>query len=363
VLVGVRVRGAEAEIRVEDQGRGIPEAALENVFGKFQQVDASDSREKGGTGLGLAICQAIIQQHEGRLWVESEEGVGSAFFFTLPRAAPATESTAARTAPEPRPTSGPRVLVCDDDRDYVRMMELFLERAGFGVIPTYSGEEALETLASTEVLAVLLDVGLPRMSGLDVLREIKGRPETASLPVIIVSGRSPSELGEAPTPLVLDWLTKPINEPRLLARLRETLHAGSSPTVLLVDDDEELLTLLSGLLTREHAGIRVLTATTGKEAIALCRRETPGIMVLDIAMPEGDGFSVIDAMREDPALRKMPVVVYSGMEPSPEERRRLTLGTTRFLTKSKAKEDDFVAQVVELLNGILPTRDMDLNGG
>ena len=80
-------------------------------------------------------------------------------------------------------------------------------------------------------------------------------------------------------------------------------------------------------------------------------------------MPEGDGFSVIDAMREDPGLRKMPVVVYSGIEPSPEERRRLTLGTTRFLTKSKAKEDDFVAQVVDLLNGLLPTRHMDLNGG
>ncbi|MFQ5691661.1 MAG: response regulator [Nitrospinota bacterium] len=350
VTVGARLVEADVEVRVEDRGRGIPASAIENVFGKFQQVDASDSRQKGGTGLGLAICQAIVSQHGGRIWVESEEGVGSTFFFTLPL----TAASAAEPAPEPRAAGAPRVLVCDDDRDFVRLLQLLLNQAGYEVLPAYSGEEALETLSRTEVNAVLLDVRLPKMSGPDVLREIKSRPETASLPVIIVSGLPPSELEDVPTPLVLDWLTKPLDEARLLRRLREAARRASRPTVLLVDDDQGLLDLLTRLLNQVSPDVRVRTAEGGRQAVEICRREMPSLIVLDILMPDGDGFFVIDALREDLALRRIPVVVYSAVEPNEEDRRRLTVGTTQFLTKSKVKEEDFASQVIELLNGLLP---------
>ncbi len=118
-------------------------------------------------------------------------------------------------------------------------MQLMLAQAGFEAVPTYSGEEALEKISTTGFSAVLLDFGWPHKSGIEVLGEIKGNPETASLPVIIVSGRSPLELEDVPTPLVLDWVTKPIDEGRLLKRLRSAIHQTSAPTVLLADDDEE----------------------------------------------------------------------------------------------------------------------------
>ena len=120
---------------MEDNGRGIPSGALGGIFDRFRQVDSSDRREKGETGLGLAICSAIVTQHGGRIWVESEPGEGSIFFFTLPRTEPALVRI-----PAPRELVKPSVLVCEDDIDFVRLMKVILENEGYSVVPTYSAE-------------------------------------------------------------------------------------------------------------------------------------------------------------------------------------------------------------------------------
>jgi PAS domain S-box-containing protein len=239
------------EVRVADHGRGIPADALGRLFQRFQQVETSDSRQKGGTGLGLAICKVIIEQHGGEIGVASEPGQGSTFWFRVP----ATPGQA-----DPSHPPGPSGLVLAESPAHVV------------VVP--ASDSLLETL---------------RHEGL-------GRGE---------------------------------------------------PDVLLVDDDQALL----GVLARQFlaSGIAVRVASTSPEAIAMARALPPGLIVLDLDLPEGSGFEVVATLREDDKLQKTPLLVYTGRDLSAEDRRRLRLGRTRFLTKSKATDEEFHQAALSLL--------------
>ncbi len=231
-------------------------------------------------------------------------------------------------------------------------MQILLEKEGYAVAVSYSAEDALAHLAENRVSALVLDINLPKMNGLEMLQEIKSRPEGADLPVIVVSGRELAEIPALPYPVVLDWLTKPLDEGRLLERLKEAVRKDEPPTVLIVDDDTDLCVVLSRLLDKN--GARVETAPSGRKAVEMCRQKLPDLMILDLVMPDGDGFYVIDMLRRDLELRKVPIIVYSAKEPTPAERRRLAVGTTLFLTKAKTSQQEFMERVVELLNGLLP---------
>ncbi|MBI3795915.1 MAG: CHASE3 domain-containing protein [Deltaproteobacteria bacterium] len=181
VWVSVALQGEEAIFTVRDQGRGIPADKRESIFERFQQVDASDSRQKGGTGLGLAICRSIVQQHGGRIWVESTVGQGSTFYFTLPARREAEESMSALPGP-------PLVLVCDDDPSVLEVVGAMLEQHGYQVLKAASGQEAIERALVTRPAAILLDLLMPGMSGWETMAVLKERPETSNIPLIILSG-------------------------------------------------------------------------------------------------------------------------------------------------------------------------------
>ena len=347
ISLAARCLEGKAEIRVEDNGRGIPSGALGGIFDRFRQVDSSDRREKGETGLGLAICSAIVTQHGGRIWVESEPGEGSIFFFTLSRTEPAPVRI-----PAPRELVKPSVLVCEDDIDFVRLMKVILENEGYSVVPTYSAEEALAYLDENEVAAVVLNINLPGMSGIDLLNEIKGYPESRRPPAIVLSVEERVEIPDLPAPFLLDWITKPFDETRLLARLKAAIKLGKPVTALVVDDDPDLCSVITRLL--ENRNIRVETAANGFEAVEKFRKAAPDLIVMDIVMSGGDGFYVMDVLRDELEPRKIPIIVYSASEPTAEEGKRLATETTMFLTKLKTSQDDFVGHVVEMLNGLLP---------
>ncbi|MFC1491860.1 response regulator [Nitrospinota bacterium] len=335
------------EVSVVDRGRGIPPDAIKSIFDRFEQVDSSDSRDKGGTGLGLAICKAIIEQHGGQIRVESEWGKGSTFIFSLPVMTPVSNRIHA-SPPQPSQNRFP-VLICDDDPDFVRLMELLMEKEGYSTVATYSGEEALDYLRENKVSAVILDIVLPKMSGLEVLNEIKRRGDTENYPIVIVSGKEPSLTPEGFGPFVIDWIKKPFNEDRLLRVLKDSIQHDRDATVLIVDDDRDMLTVFSELLGRR--GLIVETASSGRQAVDICHRKLPDLIILDIVMPDGDGFFVIDALRRDLKMRHIPVVIYSAKEPTPEEKQRLAIGTTVFMTKSKTSQEEFESKVLELLKG------------
>ncbi len=334
VTIGVAPGAQWVEFRVADRGRGVPAASRSVIFERFQQVETSDARQKGGTGLGLAICKSIVEQHGGTIGVESEEGVGSTFWFRV-AAASATRLVA--------PRLGRAILVCDDDADRRASLEQVIRRGGYTVITVPDADAAWAVLQSGEVAAVVLE----GQSAL--VARIRKDPAFEAIPVILFGSPlvvAPEALSDS---LVL-FLPERIDDEKLLEAIRQSVDRGRAVAqaryVLLVEDDLTLLEVMTRQLSRE--GIAVRTATTGQEAIRVAEAEPPALMVLDVGLPEHDGFDVVDAMRLQPELREIPVLVYTGRDLVEEQRGRLRLGPTRFLTKSKASDEEFRRLVVEL---------------
>ena len=343
-------RGTDAVLfRVRDHGRGIPADKLERIFERFEQVDASDAREKGGTGLGLAICRSIVQQHGGRIWAESVPGQGTTFYFTLPIAEPA------RAQPEPAApaqlAAGRTVLVCDDDPSIRSIVAELLTQRGYSVTMASSGGEALEQAAAAPPAAILLDLIMPGMSGWEVMTALKAKPETRDIPIVICSVLSPSE-GATPPSGVAGWVRKPLEEGLLFQALDRAFQGRLRlPQVLLVEDDRDLSRVI--IATFERHGIKVFHASTGREAIDLVQRLPVDLIVLDVNLPEVDGFAVVDWLRQQHRLREIPLVVYTVHDLEASQRQRLDLGHTEFLTKGRVSPEDFEQRVVGLLGRII----------
>ncbi|MEA2489847.1 MAG: hypothetical protein QOH21_1639 [Acidobacteriota bacterium] len=235
VTLSGAMREADFLFRVADHGRGIPENKLESIFGRFSQVDGSDSRDKGGSGLGLAICQSIVHAHGGEIWAEKNEAAGSLFQFTIPLKASLTAT---------QPASAP--------------------------------------------------------SAVETIRDLNG--------------------------------------------------SNALMSILVVEDDLDLARVITMALQRH--GLRTLHAITGSEAIQLCRQHEPSLIVLDLILPDMDGFAVVRSLRETARLASIPLLVYSAMDVGSTDQSRLRLGPTEFLTKSRCSPADFDRHVVRLLGAV-----------
>ncbi|HEY2931032.1 MAG TPA: PAS domain S-box protein [Acidobacteriota bacterium] len=332
------------EVSVIDHGRGIPATHRRVIFERFRQVEAGDSRQKGGTGLGLAICKAIIEQHGGTIGVESEEGKGSRFWFRIPsivkrkEIAPKTGSDGHDKLP---------ILIGDSDPEMRRYLEQIVRREGLGVVVGSSASETWSILKQNVISMAILDTVLLNHSESELVEKLQNDPKLKRIPIIVVGENvllSPERFSDN----LAVFLPKPLNEAELLAAIRETLKKAGRSDVLLVEDDENLLEIMVRQLGRD--GISVRTAVTGKEAIRLAQEKFPGLMVLDVGLPEGDGFDVVDALRHDSHLKKIPLLVYTGRDLTAEQRGQLTLGATRFLTKSEATDQEFQDLVFKLLH-------------
>jgi CheY-like chemotaxis protein len=342
---------------VTDEGVGIPSDQIGRLFQKFQQVEGTYANQVGGSGLGLAICRALVQEHGGEIWVESELGKGSNFSFTLP----APESTvgemavAGVLAATASLDGTPRILVVDDDRDVANLIRMYLEREGFECVVAVGGREALDALKNgTKFDAVTLDLNMPEVSGFDVAKALKEDPKTKDVPVIFVSvsGAEEAEHPEAASLAFADWVTKPIDPLRLVGAVKK--HAGrrsGKPHILVVDDDPDIQKLLTILLSRE--GFDLESASNGEEALKRVAARRPDLLILDLMMPALDGFAVVKRLREQKSTRRIPVLILTVKDLSEDERRILQTGTTKFLTKSYASREALLGEVVELLNGAL----------
>jgi signal transduction histidine kinase/CheY-like chemotaxis protein len=334
-------RGEHVVFSVEDEGRGIPPEHIERIFAPFQQVDSSDSRDKGGTGLGLAICRSIVTQHGGRIWAESTPGHGAKLSFSVPALDDATRS-------EPPVMAGPLVLVCDDDPSVREVVTAILERRAYRVVTASSAEEAVEVAAVQQPAAILLDLLMPGISGWDAAALLKQHSDTRHIPIVILSVLSQREADEV-TGNVVDWVQKPLDEPTLFGALEKAVTGSHKPSrVLIVEDDLDLAHVLTAMLERN--GVEVLHAADGGEAIRVSQRFVPDLVVLDLELPGVDGFAVVEWMRRHDRLRHAPLVVYTGAELDHEDRERLRLGHTEFLTKGCVAPDDFDGRVTDLLD-------------
>lgn len=326
---------------VTDQGAGIPPDQLEAVFDRFAQADASDTRAKGGTGLGLPICRAIVEQHGGRIWATSSPGEGTTFSFTLPSApAPGEDSPS-----EALPVGA--ILICDDDPDTVEVLAAMVESHGYSALRAHSGPEALSLASRQAPSVVLMDLRMPGMSGWETIAALGADPATTDIPIVILSALAPDDIA---VPSASSWLTKPIDQGALMGSLRQALGRGPTTSVVVVEDDEALGEVLVAFFI-EH-GVHARVAHTGAQALAMIREVPPDLLVLDLGLPDIDGYQVVEQLRRDDRLRSLPLLVYTGSQLDAADRSRLRLGETRFVTKADGGPTDFENQVVSLLRSI-----------
>ncbi len=351
--VAIRVENTRdgVVVSVVDHGRGIPEDKLEVIFDRFQQVDASDARQKGGTGLGLAICRTIVQQHGGHIWAERNADGGASFRVLLP--AVARQDAVVLSGPAVREEGN--ILICDDDQETRMVLGHSLRARGYTVIEAETGHEVIALAHQTKPDAILLDLTLPDMNGWQALRMLKDQETTAEVPVVVLSmcaaragleRTAPNGLADISTPD--NWLGQPPDDEMLFRELARVMDRGTGGThVLLVEDDEDLAGVI--LATFERAGISVSHASTRRAAIQLCETIRPSLLILDLLLPDGDGLEFVDWLRQTQDLRHLPLVVYSARDVEEGERHQLRLGPTEFLTKARVQPQQVETLVCTML--------------
>ena len=340
VRVTAQQYDGEVEFRVIDRGRGIPRDKIEKIFERFQQVDATDAREKGGAGLGLAISRSIVVQHGGRIWADSDGTNGSTFAFTLPRI------TRQDSGDSVGDGAASLVLVVEDDSSAAEVLKAMLESEGYRVALAGNGRQAVELAIEVKPSAILLDLIMPEMNGWEAMAALKQHSETRDIPIVVVSGLA-SEIPHDER--VAAWVDKPFEEPELRAALQRAF-GKAAPCVLIVEDDVNLTEVLR---TQFHSsGMRTLHARTGAEAIKIAQEEAPDLLVLDLLLPEKDGFDVVEWLKQHEKLRHLPLVVYTAMELADIQKKRLALGPSVFMTKSREAPGDVARRVAQLLNHV-----------
>ncbi len=346
-------------IAVSDTGIGMTSEQLAKLFQEFSQADSSTTRKYGGTGLGLVITRRLCEMMGGSVTVSSEAGLGSRFTVRLPvRPASSYVEGSARRPLRPdlgivvgSPTHRPNtVLVIDDDATVRNLMQRFLAREGFEVFTAKDAEEGLSLARALLPTVITLDVLMPGRDGWSVIQELKADPQLASIPVVMVTILDEKNKGYALG--ALDYLTKPVDPNRLRAILRRFASgAGVGGSVLVIDDDADTREWLRRTLIGE--GWEVMTAQNGRAALDALRIGRPDLILLDLIMPEMDGFEFLAQVRKDTALATVPVVVVTAADLGEEERRRLSGAVEQVLQKSPNGREELLMEIKGILNRIV----------
>ena len=323
-------------ILVGDTGIGIAADDQESIFDSFRQVSATTKGVREGTGLGLAITKRLVEHHGGKLWVKSELGQGSRFFFTLPLSAP--EDPVAETV------ASPRVLVASHIASWREETLDRLQKEGFQVETAVSGADAFYKAKDLRPHLVLLDMESPGKSGWETLHELKNAPETRSIPVIIVSAEDEGKMGAALG--AVESLIKPVSAAALLQAVRHVLQPDGTLRVLIVEDDLETRELLEDILMNE--GLTPLIARYAAEALRILASSRVDAVVLDLILPGRNGFEILKDIRADPRFGRIPVLVLTIKDLSERERQELDSQGAQVFAKGAGWRQDLVQQLRRL---------------
>jgi PAS domain S-box-containing protein len=306
--------------RVRDTGVGMTSEQVARLFQPFSQADASTTRKYGGTGLGLSITRRFCQMMGGDIAVDSEPGRGTTFTVRIPAQAPEPTkepgpTAGARSEPTADAGAGPAglVLVIDDDPTVRDLIRRTVEKEGFRVQYASGGEEGLRLARRLRPDAITLDVMMPSMDGWAVLAALKSDPDLADIPVIMVTIVDDKNLAYSLG--AAHYLTKPIQRKRLAAILDEYRPAGRA---LIVDDDEACRQLLRQALEKD--GWTVMEARDGREGLERVAEARPDLIILDLMMPEVDGFRFADELSRDRAAHPIPILVVTAKDLSEQDR-------------------------------------------
>ncbi|MDH5546557.1 MAG: response regulator [Gammaproteobacteria bacterium] len=324
---------------VEDNGPGMSSEEQKQIFEEFFREENDASKKLAGASLGLVLCQRFAQILGGSLDVQSEEGKGARYIVTIPVNSAKLHtnqigmelSLGPKVDPKNVRFSGnnpgverrkviSKILVIDDDPSVRDLMERYLTREGFDVKAVASGQEGISILSSYKPHIITLDVLMPVMDGWTVLSELKRNPETQNIPVIMVSMMDELDLSFALG--AADYLIKPIQKDVLMETVVKHLRGGSESKVLVVDDKPENRSIIARTLSVQ--GIRILEAANGLEALDTLEKETPDLILLDLLMPEMDGFRFSEEVSRHPKWKDIPIVVLTSKDLSADEIKRLS---------------------------------------
>ncbi len=338
------------EVAITDTGIGMNEEQLSRIFQEFEQADKSTTKEYGGTGLGLALCQRICQMLEGEIVATSQPGVGSTFTFTITTEHSETpQDVAAELAhlgrsPEAHldslleasiPIEEASLLIIDDDPDSHELLRRSLSKEGFTLLSASSGKQGFELIAQGQhVDVILLDILMPGESGWQVLHRLKNDPLTQQIPVVLMSVIDEQQRGLALG--ASDYVIKPVNRERLLESIGKLTQLDPNThqvKALIVEDDSDTREILSRMLHTEHW--ETTTANNGLEALETLERFSPDVILLDLMMPQMDGFQVLGHLRADPRHQHIPVVIVTAKVLTNEEHDFLRQGAAHVLQKGE----------------------------
>lgn len=343
-------------VAVTDTGIGMTPDQVGKLFRDFVQADASTTRKYGGTGLGLAISQRFAKLMGGQITVTSQYGIGSTFTLTMPtEVAPIQllelgvdelrgqgNTTALPDANQTLATlESNLILVIDDDPHAAELTTNFLLRDGFRVETAKDGEQGVEKARQLHPSVITLDVKMPGVDGWDVLARLKADPETRDIPVIMLTVNEDRDRGY--TFGAVDYLTKPIDWTRFSRLTKRHSYIGTNFSVMLVEDDRTTRDILQAALVNE--GWKVYEASNGREALDKLQTTIPQMILLDLMMPEMNGFDFVRQLRSNPAWRAIPVIVLTAMDLTLSDRLQLSGYVEQVLEKAAYQGDELMAEL------------------
>ena len=308
------------QFRISDTGIGISQEKLDRLFEPFSQADAATTRRYGGTGLRLALTRHLALMMRGSVWAESKVGKGSTFTLELPVSLESPPSLPLPSDIEDTPGEAAQqsILVVDDDAAARELIQRSLEREGFRTVAASNGPEALRLARHLRPTAITLDAMMPGMDGWSVLGQLKADQATYDIPVIMVTILEDRNLAYSLG--AAEYLTKPIDRERLARVLRECCCEPPCP-ILVVDDEQDNRRLLRILLERE--GWQVIESENGADAMERVSESAPSLILLDLLMPEMDGFETLAALKHNPDWRNIPIVIVTAKDLTADDREKL----------------------------------------
>jgi len=328
------------KISVIDTGIGIAKEDQEKLFERFSQVDSSLTRKVGGSGLGLSITKLLVEMQGGVIDLESQVGKGSKFWFTIPIAQ--QEMAEQETFKEEVLDPNLKLIVSiDDDHQVIDLYKRYLSSHGYKVVAITEPQNVIPQLKELQPYAITLDIMMPHKDGWQVIQDIKKDPDIANIPVIICS--IVEERDRAYQLGAVDYLVKPILEDELVNAVnRLGLPKQDEPNQILVIDDDPNVFQLIQIALKGETRYQLIFANGGFAGLEKLKESKPDGVILDLLMPDLDGFSILETMQGDPLLRNIPVIILTAADLTAEDRARLNQNKREILMKDNFKSKQLI---------------------